>query len=153
VDLLQGLFGRWLPEGRRARGRLAMAVGRGAIVAAAVVTFGLSCSQIADPTGGSVAIFAQYGVYALVTASFVPLAAGMFLPSASRQAVSLAVVAALGAYTLAALTRFSPMHNNPAFLATCGILAGWGTFAAKHALERLLADRGQPGLAHTHRNG
>jgi hypothetical protein len=31
----------------------------------------------------------------------------------------------VGAYAAVALLRLTPLHNNPAVLATAGILAGW----------------------------
>lgn len=128
VDLFMGLFkagGAATPETARKR---AFVVGRIAIVALAVVTFALSIWQIKNPTGGSVAIFAQYGVYGLTTASIVPLACGMFITKARRVAVTAATFVSLATYFLVALTGVFTMANNPAFLATCGIVAGWITF-------------------------
>jgi sodium/pantothenate symporter len=131
VDLfLVPLGARLMPGKSQAeRGRVALAVGRGAIALAAVLTALLSLQQLDNPTGGSVAIFAQYGIYGLITASFVPLGAGMFIPSAGRASVTAGAVASIGAYVGAAGLGFTAMSNNPAFLATCGIIAGWGAFA------------------------
>ncbi len=134
------------------RGRAALLVGRLSIAVAAVLTAALSLQQISNPTGGSVAIFAQYGVYGLITASFVPLAAGMFLPSASKRAVVFAVMASLGAYVAAAGFGFTSMSNNPAFLATCGIATGWGAFASVQlvtaVLDKYTGARRQHGASH-----
>ncbi len=140
VDLYLGVFGNNLlkgmsPERQRSS---ALRVGRASIMAFGVVTFWLSWRQIADPTGGSVAIFAQYGIYGLTTASLVPLACGMFLPRASKRAVTAAALVALATYFLVGSLGWTAMSNNPAFLATCGIAAGWATFGAVHLVERLM---------------
>ncbi len=130
VDLfLGGLAGRLLPHRDDAgRARAALWVGRASIVALGVGTFALARWQIAHPTGGSVAIFGQLGVYLLITASCVPLCAGMFLPRARRGAVVAGALASVAAYALVGLLGITAMANNPAFLATCGIAAGWGVF-------------------------
>jgi Na+/pantothenate symporter len=132
VDLYLGILGnnllKKLPLERKRSS--ALAVGRASIVALGIVTFWLSWRQIVDPTGGSVAIFAQYGVYGLITASLVPLACGMFAPWASRTAVTAGSLTALAVYFLVAIVGWTHMSNNPAFLATCGIGAGWVTFGA-----------------------
>ena len=131
LDLFLAPFGDRFLAGRSAeeRGRVALRVGRGATALMALVTVLIAWQQIRNPTGGSVAIFAQYGVYGLITASFVPLGAGMFLPRARREAVVIGTLFSLGTYVYAAGIGLTPMANNPAFLATCGILAGWAAFA------------------------
>lgn len=129
VDLFMGLFksgGAATPELARKR---AFLVGRLSIVVLGVLTFLLSRWQIVNPTGGSVAIFAQYGVYGLTTASIVPLASGMFIASARRLAVTAGTFASLGTYFFLAISGIFTMSNNPAFLATGGIVAGWIVFA------------------------
>lgn len=124
--------------------RSALKAGRIGLAAMAIVTAGLAIWQIAHPTGGTVAIFAQYGVYLLFTASFLPLGCGMFVPSAGRRLVSASVVAALATYMLAAVFKVTPLHNNPAFLATAGMLAGWAVIGAglvwQRAAPRATAD-------------
>jgi Na+/pantothenate symporter len=105
--------------------RAAWRVGRVSLALVAIVTLGLTVWQLEHPTGGTVAIFAQYGVYLLFSASFLPLACGMFVPRAGRTLVTSSVVATVGVYAAVAILKISPLHNNPAFLATAGILAGW----------------------------
>ncbi len=158
VDLfLVPLGERLMPHHSPAeRGRVALAVGRSAIAVAAVVTALLSLQQLANPTGGSVAIFAQYGIYGLITASFVPLGAGMFIPRATKLAASAGAAASLCAYVGAAVVGFTAMSNNPAFLATCGIVVGWGAFGLVQLVASLRADSvrdraqtpSRPGVTH-----
>lgn len=115
--------------------RRALVFGRAGLVLVALVTAGLAVWQLEHPTGGTVAIFAQYGVYLLFTASFLPLGCGMFVPRAGRGLVTAAVAAAVGGYLGTAFFRPTPLANNPAVLATVGILAGW-TVAAVGLLAR-----------------
>ena len=103
----------------------ALRFGKLGLIAVGFVTVALAARQIADPVGGSVAIFAQYGVYLLFTASFLPLACGMFLPSVSRAAVTVASLAAIGGYLGTSVFAVSMLSSNPAFLATVGIGCGW----------------------------
>lgn len=105
--------------------KTALRVGRAGLVFVGLATVALTIWQLEHPTGGTVAIFAQYGVYLLFSASFLPLACGMFVPRATRGVVAASVVAAVGAYAAAALLRVTPLHNNPAFLATAAIVSGW----------------------------
>lgn len=105
--------------------RAALRFGRAGLGFVAAATVILAWWQIRHPTGGTVAIFAQYGVYLLFTASFLPLACGMFVPQAGKRLVAAGVAASVGAYAAVALLRLTPLHNNPAVLATAGILAGW----------------------------
>lgn len=105
--------------------RAALGVGRVGLAIVGIATVGLAIWQLEHPTGGTVAIFAQYGVYLLFSASFLPLACGMFVPRAGRQLVAASVVATVGTYAAVALFRLGPLHNNPAVLATFGIVAGW----------------------------
>jgi Na+/proline symporter len=109
--------------------RTALLVGRVGLAGVAVVTAGLAVWQISHPTGGTVAIFAQYGVYLLFSAAFLPLACGMFLPRVKGGVVGASVVAVVVTYAVFSLFKVSAMHNNPAFLATAGILAGWAVVA------------------------
>jgi sodium/pantothenate symporter len=116
--------------------RAALRAGRIGLAAAAVAAAGLAVWQIEHPTAGTVAIFAQYGVYLLFSASFVPLACGMFVPHAGARSVGAAVAAAVATYFLIAIFRVTPLHNNPAFLATMAIVAGWGALGAGLMLQR-----------------
>ena len=110
-----------------------LAFGRLTLLALAAVTVALSWHQLANPTGGTVAIFAQYGVYGFFTAAFFPMVCGMFLPRVGRGAVTAGVLAALVAYVGLAWTAAVPFANNPAVLATwglgCGALATAGVAA------------------------
>ncbi|HSM50513.1 MAG TPA: sodium:solute symporter [Thermoanaerobaculia bacterium] len=122
--------------GRGGAERGALRFGRGGLVLLGIVAAGLALWQLEHPTGGSVAIFAQYGVYLLFTGSFLPLACGMFVPRASRRLVAMGVAASVGGYVLTALFRLGPYFNNPAFLATVGIVAGWSVVGAGLLLAR-----------------
>lgn len=105
--------------------RQALRFGRIALACIAAVTVALAIWQLEHPTGGTVAIFAQYGVYLLFSGSFLPIACGMFVPRAGRAVVTAGIIATLAGYSGVALFRLTPFHNNPAFLATVGILLGW----------------------------
>ena len=105
--------------------RGALVFGRFGLVLVGFVTAVLALWQLEHPTGGTVAIFAQYGVYLLFTASFLPLGCGMFVPRAGRALVGVAVAAAVVGYLGTAILKPVPLANNPAVLATVGILAGW----------------------------
>jgi len=110
--------------------RAALRAGRIGLVLTGIVTAALAIWQIDHPTGGTVALFAQYGVYLLFAASFVPLACGMFVPGAGPRLVSAAVVTVLVVYFGVALMKWTVFYNNPAFLATSAIGAGWLVIAA-----------------------
>ncbi len=119
-------------EDPQAVSRRALNFGRTALVLAGLVCVGLAWYQLANPTGGSVAIFAQYGVYLLFTATFLPICCGLFVPQAGRGLVMAGIAASVAGYAVPALARasgldlpFLALANNPAVLATCGILAGW----------------------------
>lgn len=107
----------------------ALRFGRLALACIAALTVALAVWQLEHPTGGTVAIFAQYGVYLLFSASFLPIACGMFVPRAGRGLVTAGIVATLVGYLGVAFLRLTPFHNNPAFLATVGILFGWSIVA------------------------
>jgi SSS family solute:Na+ symporter/sodium/pantothenate symporter len=115
---------------RRTSDRDALRFGRIGLVLVAVATVILAIWQLDHPTGGTVAIFAQYGVYLLFSASFLPLACGMFVPRAGRTLVGAGIAATLVGYIGVAVLRLTPFHNNPAFLATSGIMLGWVVVAA-----------------------
>ncbi len=112
-------------EETETRGRKALRFARVAMIGIAAITVWLALRQLYHPTGGSVAIFAQYGVYLLFTLSFFPLACGMFFPNIQRETVTASVVVAFIVYFAASWFKFTNMYNNPAFLATCSILSGW----------------------------
>ena len=108
----------------------ALRFGRFGLVGVALVCLFLARWQLAHPTGGSVAIFAQYGIYLLFTASSVPLVAGMFLPRARRGAVILSAAVAVAVYVVAGTLKLGTLSNNPAVLATWGLLASWAVLGA-----------------------
>jgi hypothetical protein len=49
----------------------------------------------------------------------------MFLPRARRGAVALAAAAAVAVYVVAGTLKLGALSNNPAVLATWGLLASW----------------------------
>ena len=123
-------------DGARLSGeQWALRFGRGSLVVLAVPIALLALAQLANPTGGSVAIFAQYGVYLLFTASFLPLACGMFLPRVDGPLVALGVAYAVLTYLAVAALQLTVLHNNPAFLATCGMAAGWAMIGGGMAVR------------------
>lgn len=112
--------------------RRALSFGRTALVIAGIVCIGLAWYQLRNPTGGSVAIFAQYGVYLLFTATFLPICCGLFFPRVNNGLVTAGIIASVLGYALPAVSRaigidssLLTLANNPAALATFGILAGW----------------------------
>jgi len=113
----------------------ALRFGRLGLVAVALACLFLARWQLAHPTGGSVAIFAQYGIYLLFTASSVPLVAGMFLPRARRGAVTLSAAVAVAVYVAAGTLKLGTLSNNPAVLATWGLLASWAVLGASLLLQ------------------
>ncbi len=129
-------------ENREAELKKALLFGRVALVIVGIGCVALSIWQLRNPTGGSVAIFAQYGVYLLFTATFLPIACGLFLPAVTRELVTKGVFASTVFYFLPAiLHKFAAtlplinMANNPAILATSGIIAGWLVVGAGLALQ------------------
>lgn len=119
-----------------ARPEKALRFGRIGLVVVAVACLLLARWQLAHPTGGSVAIFAQYGIYLLFTASSVPLVAGMFLPRAKRGGVVLSAAVAVVVYVAAGTLKLGALSNNPAVLATWGLLASWAVLGASLILGR-----------------
>lgn len=113
-----------------------LAFGRAALVGVGLLTVALSWHQLANPTGGTVAIFAQYGVYGFFTAAFFPLACGMFLPGVPRGAVAFGVAGSLVTYLGLGVTEAVPLANNPAVLATWGLGVGALATALSTAVSR-----------------
>ncbi|MDD3147780.1 MAG: sodium:solute symporter, partial [Candidatus Riflebacteria bacterium] len=129
-------------ENREAELKTALRFGRVSLIIVGIGCVALSIWQLHNPTGGSVAIFAQYGVYLLFTATFLPIACGLFLPAVTREMVTRGVIASTVFYFLPAiLHKFAVdlplinMANNPAILATSGIIAGWLVVGAGLALQ------------------
>ncbi len=129
---------------RRPSDKAALRFGRVGLALVAAVTMVLAIWQLDHPTGGTVAIFAQYGVYLLFSASFLPLACGMFVPRAGRSLVAAGIAATVAGYAGIALFRLTPLHNNPAFLATVGITLGWAVVLAGLIVSRFRRAIGTP---------
>lgn len=105
-----------------AQGKMALSLARLSLIVMAAVAFGLSLHQMENPTGGSVAIFAQYGIYALFSASFAPVVFGLFV---SRVPAGLAMASAATAvvvYLGMSLGKVTSLSNNPAVLSACAIV-------------------------------
>ena len=105
------------------RGRAALSLARISLVLLGAVAFGLALYQMKNPTGGSVAIFAQYGIYCLFSASFAPVVFGMFGKLTSPRLVMASAVTAVGVYLAISLGQLVPMHNNPAVLSFAAIVS------------------------------
>jgi sodium/pantothenate symporter len=124
-----------------AQGKKALMLARIALVAMGLVAFAMSIWQIKNPTGGSVAIFAQYGIYCLFSASFAPMLFGMSGARLNAWVVIAASVVAVGVYVGMSLGKVTSMHNNPAVLSTFSILSSTGVMAVGTLVSRL---RGTP---------
>jgi len=134
-DIFPFLVKRQEGEPEEDYSRKALMFGRTCLVFVGLISIWMAIEQMRNPTGGSVAIFAQYGVYLLFTASFLPLACGMFLPQVKRMAVTAGTVAAVIGYAAPHFLKISMYNNNPAFLATCGILLSWIVMIVIHNLS------------------
>ena len=77
-DIVEPLFGRYLPAETDARETRLVLLNKFAIVLLGVVSIWLAHRQLVAPKL-SVAIFAQNGVYAYFSAAFLPILFGMFL--------------------------------------------------------------------------
>lgn len=122
-----------------AKNKKALNLGRIALVIAAGLIIYLSIAQVKNPTGGSVVIFAMYGIYLLFTTSFFPICAGMFFPQISRNSVMAGIITSIVVYFGLAFFKVTYMHNNPAFLASCAIVAGWIAIYGSH---KVIKNRG-----------
>lgn len=131
-DLFMPLLRRRLsgPDKEQRAGKSALGLARISLIIMGVVAFGLSLYQMKHPTGGSVAIFAQYGIYCLFSASFAPVAFGMFSKSVSARAAILSALTAVAVYLGMSLGQLTSMHNNPAVLSACSILSSTLVMAA-----------------------
>ncbi len=148
ADLFLPALRRRRPDRTPAQlGATALRLARAVLVLLGGITFALGLHQVAHPTGGSVAIFAQYGIYCLFSASFAPMLFGMFLPAVPR---GLAMAAALGAlviYLGMSLLQLTPLSNNPAVLSACAIFGSTALMAAGAVLPRLTPGRARRRLA------
>ena len=140
TDLYLGVFENNLlkDKSKEEKAKSAFKVGRWSFLVIGIITFLLSRWQITNPTGGSVAIFAQYGVYILTTASIVPLASGMFFTRAKKLAVQLGSLSAVAVFVILSVFKVTFMSNNPAFLAAMGITTGWILF---FILQKILPEK------------
>lgn len=141
ADLFLPLMGRGrsaaAPVDPVAQGKKALMLARLALVAMGLVAFAMSIWQIKNPTGGSVAIFAQYGIYCLFSASFAPMLFGMSGARVPAVVVLTASVVAVGVYVGMSLGKVTSMHNNPAVLSTFSILSSTGVMAVGTLVSRL----------------
>jgi Na+/pantothenate symporter len=114
----------------------ALRFGRISLCIIGVICIYMSISQIQNPVGGSVAIFAQYGIYLLFSVFFLPLGCGMFIPSMKSSLVKIGVAAACAGYFIPLLIKWPVYHNNPAFLAASSIILSWTVVGIGHRLMR-----------------
>ena len=119
-----------------AQGRVALALARGGLVLMGALAFALSLHQMKNPTGGSVAIFAQYGIYCLFSASFAPVLFGLFGKRTTAGAAMAAAITAVAVYVGLSLLRPFALANNPAVLSTCSIAASTLVMGAAALLHR-----------------
>ncbi len=131
-DLVLGAAGaRFVGErSEEARGALALKVSRVLLVALGVVSFLVAL----DPPV-LVGLFAQWGIYGLVSASFAPIALGVLLPRFStRAAAAAAVVGPVVHFSIYGLYTSSTGNVlNPAVSATFGIFASLAAAALASA--------------------
>ena len=143
-DVLLGAFG---PRLRRTRSeadceKLAFSVSRWVLVALGVFSFALAL----DPPK-LVGIFAQVGIYGLVAASLVPLAAGVLVPSATgRDVFAAAVVGPLVHFTYYGAVVYGMGEVlNPAVSATAGlgaaVLVAWVSWTLRTGTAPVAAAR------------
>ncbi len=103
--------------------RRALGAARVALLGVAFVSYRLAVAQIENPTGGSVGIFAQLGVYCVFSAAFAPMLFGVLTPDAPRGAAvasaAVAVVTYLGLY----FGKVGAYANNPAVLSASALVA------------------------------
>lgn len=130
------------PANREEDLKKALMFGKVSLIIVGIGCVLLAIWQLRNPTGGSVAIFAQYGVYLLFTATFLPITCGLFLPRVTRELVTNGVIASTAFYFIPAIVHkfaatapYFYMCNNPAVLATTGILAGWLVVAVGLAMQ------------------
>ncbi|MGM0607295.1 MAG: sodium:solute symporter family transporter [Candidatus Muiribacteriota bacterium] len=115
--------------------RKALTLGRIALVIAAIIIIILSTAQVKNPAGGSVVIFAMYGIYLLFSASFFPIAAGMFFKNLKTPTIFTGIIISIVVYISFFGFKVTYMANNPAFLATCAIISGWLAIFIHHFIK------------------
>ena len=86
------------------------------------VVAAISWGQIVNPNL-SVAILGQNGVYALFSATFVPILFGIFSERITKEAVFAAAVTALAVHFGMYYGEITMYHNNPAVPATCALVS------------------------------
>ncbi len=128
-------------------GRRALLLARGSLVAMGAVAFVLSLHQMKNPTGGSVAIFAMYGLYCLFSASFAPVLFGLFGKGGSARTASASAITAVVIYVGLSLGKPFVLANNPAVLSACAIMASMLVMAGGVLLERRGVKAGMAGAA------
>jgi sodium/pantothenate symporter len=111
------------------QGKRALGWARWSLVGMGGAAFLMALWQIKNPAGGSVAIFAQYGIYCLFSASFAPMVFGMGQRKLSPILVGLSASSAVLIYVGMSLGEITSMHNNPAVLSTFAILTSVSVMA------------------------
>lgn len=94
ADIIQPLFGRFLPADEARRAVVEVTINKIVIVVLAILAIIISYDQLMNPKL-SVGIFAQNGVYAYFAAAFVPLLFGMFMTNVPKAAPIAASVTAV----------------------------------------------------------
>ena len=126
-------------------GKVALMAARLSLMALGGVAFGLAIYQMKNPTGGSVAIFAQYGIYCLFSASFAPVVFGLFARSVGPRLAIASALSAVLVYVGVARGELLPMYNNPAVLSTFAILTSTLVMGAGVIYQRCTLDRRSEG--------
>lgn len=137
ADLFMPLMRTRTEVDPQARGRRALGLARFSLLGMGAVAFVLSMHQMKNPTGGSVAIFAQYGIYCLFSASFAPMLFGLRGGRIPAALVTAAALVAVFVYVGMSLGKVTSMHNNPAVLSAFSILASTGVMAVGTLVQRL----------------
>ena len=123
-------------------GKAALTLARLSLMALGGVAFGLAIYQMKNPTGGSVAIFAQYGIYCLFSASFAPVVFGLFTKFVNSTLALASAISAVVVYVGVSLGELLPMHNNPAVLSTLAIVTSTLVMGAGWAYQRMSGRNG-----------
>ena len=119
------------------QGLAALKLARLSLIGLGGVAFVLGIYQMKNPTGGSVAIFAQYGIYCLFSASFAPMLFGMFVKSVTPLTALISAATAVVVYVGMSLFKVTALHNNPAVLSTFAILTSTAVIAIGIAHQKM----------------
>jgi sodium/pantothenate symporter len=119
------------------QGAMALKLARISLILLGVATFAMGLYQMHNPTGGSVAIFAQYGIYCLFSASFAPMLFGMFSKKIPTGLAIASAATALVVYLGMSFGKVTSLHNNPAVLSACSIFASTAVMAVGALVQRV----------------